>query len=145
MNIATVENNVRRCHVIDVALLICRFILGAIFIAHGSQKLFGAFGGPGLEKWVEMVGTIGYLVAIGEFFGSIGLIVGLFSRLSALGIVVIMSGALITVHVKNGFFVTDNGFEYVMALIGLALTILLAGPGRLALVRLLPYRSPIIE
>jgi len=57
---------------VDVALLLVRVIVGVIFAAHGAQKLFGAFGGPGLAAIVGMMGPIGYLVAIGEFFGGLG-------------------------------------------------------------------------
>ncbi len=123
---------------IDTALVIVRLVLGVIFIAHGSQKLFGAFSGPGLSTWIGMVGHVGYLVAIGEFFGGIGIIAGFLSRFSSAAIIMIMMGAIVWVHAKNGFFAGDNGFEYPLALIGLAVPILVLGPGRLALVRVLP-------
>lgn len=125
-------------HAINLALFIARMTVGIIFVAHGSQKLFGAFDGPGLGKIVEMMGNPGYFVAAGEFFGGLGLIAGLLSRVAGLGIVVIMIGALVMVHGENGFFLSDNGYEYVLSLIALALTIVLAGPGRFALVRLVP-------
>ena len=69
------QPNVRNRDVVDVSLLLVRVIVGVIFAAHGSQKLFGAFDGPGLVKTVEMMhGNLGsilpYLVIIGEFFGS---------------------------------------------------------------------------
>ena len=62
---------------VDVSLLLMRVIVGVIFAAHGAQKLFGVFDGPGLGATVEQMGPLGYLVTIGEFFGGIGLIVGL--------------------------------------------------------------------
>ena len=68
---------------VDVALLVGRIIVGVVFMAHGAQKLFGAFGGPGLSAVVEMMGPLGYLVSIGEFFGGLGLVVGFLSRFSA--------------------------------------------------------------
>lgn len=142
MNNNTVEKITSpRWHAVDLALLITRVTLGVIFLAHGSQKLFGAFGGPGLEKWIELMGPAGYLVAIGEFFGGVGLIVGFLSRFSAASIIIIMIGALVMVHGKNGFFLSNNGMEYVLALIALALATLLAGPGRYALSRLISRRS----
>ena len=55
---------------VDVALLVVRLIVGVIFVVHGAQKLFGAFGGPGLSGVVGMMGPIGYLVTIGEFLVS---------------------------------------------------------------------------
>src|SRR5216117_86446 len=85
------------CKTADATLLIVRIILGTIFIAHGAQKLFGAFDGPGLDKIVEMFGPIGYLVAFGEFFGGVAILIGIVSRFSALAILVIMTGALVLV------------------------------------------------
>jgi putative oxidoreductase len=105
-------------------------IAGAIFAAHGSQKLFGTFHGPGLSAWIGMMGVIGYPVAIGEFFGGIGLFFGFLTRFSAASIILIMLGAISMVHFKNGFFLEKGGFEYPLALIGLLLPILIAGPGK---------------
>lgn len=129
---------------VDVALLIARVIVGAVFMAHGAQKLFGAFGGPGLSAFVGMMGPIGYLVAIGEFFGGLGLVVGFLSRFSAASIIVIMLGAIGMVHGKVGFFMNwmgnqgGEGFEYHLLAIAILLVILIAGPGRYALARSLP-------
>lgn len=124
---------------VDVSLLLVRVIAGVIFAAHGSQKLLGAFEGMGLEKTVAMIGSpIGYLVAIGEFFGGLGLIFGFLTRFSAAALIVIMIGAIVRVHGANGFFLEKRGFEYCLALIGLLLPILLAGPGQFAIGRLLP-------
>lgn len=106
-------------------------------MAHGSQKVFGAFGGPGLSGVVAMMGPIGYLVAIGEFFGGLGLVVGFLTRFSSAALVVIMLGAIGMVHGKGGFF-APAGFEYPLALIGLVAPILIAGPGRFAIGHFLP-------
>jgi putative oxidoreductase len=130
---------------VDVSLLLVRVIVGVIFAAHGAQKLFGAFDGPGLTAMVKMMGPIGYLVTIGEFFGGLGLIVGFLCRFSAASIIVIMIGAIAMVHGRNGFFLgtgpdstlSQAGFEYNLALIGLLAPILLAGAGRFAIGRLL--------
>jgi putative oxidoreductase len=131
---------------VDIALLLVRLIVGTIFAAHGAQKVFGAFGGPGLAAIAQMMGPIGYLVAIGEFFGGLGLIFGFLTRFSAASLIIIMLGAIGMVHGKNGFFLGHGpdstlataGFEYCLALIGLLLPILIAGPGRFAVGRLLP-------
>ena len=132
---------------VDIALLVIRLVVGVIFALHGAQKLFGAFGGPGLSKMMEMMGApLGFLVTIGEFFGGIGLIVGFLTRFSAASLIVIMLGAIAMAHGKNGFFLghapTDQlmnaGFEYCFALIGLLAPILIAGPGRFAIGRFLP-------
>lgn len=124
---------------INLALLCVRVVAGIIFVAHGAQKLFGAFGGPGLGPIVQMMGPIGYLVAIGEFFGGLGLITGFLSRFSAASLLVVMMGAIALVHAKNGFFLGEKpGFEFNLALIGLLLPVLIAGPGRLALASMIP-------
>jgi len=134
----------RRSSAIDVALLIARVIVGIVFMMHGAQKLLGAFGGPGLSGVVQMMGPLGYLVTIGEFFGGLGLIVGFLSRFSAASLIVIMLGAVAMVHAKVGFFMnwTGNqggeGFEYHLLAIAILLVILIAGPGRLAVARVLP-------
>src|SRR5882757_1266278 len=93
---------------VDVSLLLVRVIVGVIFAAHGSQLLFGAFGGMGLEKFVAMMGggVLPYLVVVGEFFGGLGLIVGFLSRFSAASLIVIMLGAIVQVHWPNGFFLS---------------------------------------
>lgn len=119
---------------VDVSLLALRVVVGVIFAAHGSQKLLGTFGGPGFSGVVEQMGPLAYPVTIGEFFGGLGLIVGF----SAASLIVIMIGAIAMVHGKNGFFLSDSGFEYNLALIGLCLPILIAGPGRFAIGRFLP-------
>jgi len=124
---------------VDWALLAVRVAAGVVFVAHGSQKLFGAFGGPGLGPVVQMMGPVGYLVAIGEFFGGLGLIFGLLSRFSAASLILVMLGAIALVHARNGFFLGEKpGFEFNLALIGLLLAVLIAGPGRLSIGRLLP-------
>ena len=128
---------------LDWALLAVRIIVGTIFMAHGAQKLFGAFGGPGLAGVMGPQGPggggiIGLLVAIGEFFGGLGIIVGFLSRFSAAAGILIMLGAVALVHGRNGFFLSDRGFEYNLALIGLLLPILMVGPGAFTVARLLP-------
>jgi putative oxidoreductase len=127
---------------VDLSLLIVRVVAGVIFAAHGAQKMWGWFGGPGLAATVKPppdgMGTLGYLVSIGEFFGGIGLIVGFLTRFSAASLIIIMIGAIAQVHGKNGFFLSNGGFEYNLALIGLLAPVLLVGPGRFAIGRLLP-------
>jgi len=132
---------------VDVALLTTRLIAGFVMLPHGAQHLLGSFNGPGLTGTVQYLGTVGYFVAVGEFFGAIGLISGLLSRFSAAALIVIMIGAVVMVHLQFGFFANwtgtqkGEGFEYHLAMIGLLLTTLLAGPGRFSIARLLPLPS----
>ena len=129
---------------VDVALLTTRLIAGLVMIPHGAQHLLGAFNGPGLAGTVQYLGPVGYLVAIGEFFGGMGLVAGVLSRFSAAAIITIMIGAIVTVHAPFGFFMNwagtqkGEGFEYHLVMIGLLLPTLIAGPGRFAVGRLLP-------
>src|SRR5207244_12602550 len=123
-------------------LLVVRVIVGAIFVAHGAQKLFGVFGGPGLAAMVQPppngMGPLGYPVTIGEFFGGLGLIVGFLCRFSAASLIVIMLGAIAMVHGQHGFFLAADlpngklGFEYNLALIGRLAPILIVGPVRIS-------------
>jgi putative oxidoreductase len=136
---------------VDVALLLVRMIVGVIFMAHGAQKMFGLFEGPGLSKTVEMFGggPMGYLVSIGEFFGGVGVAFGFLSRFSAGAQIVIMIGAIAMVHGKNGLFLGTGpdstlktaGYEYCLALIGLLLPIFICGPGRFSVAHLFFPRS----
>lgn len=124
-------------------LVLLRFGLGVIFIAHGGQKVFGWFGGPGFD------GTIQYfqqqlgipmeltvLAMAAEFLGGIGILVGFLTRLAALGICGVMLAAMGKVHLANGFFLNmscapgqGHGIEFNLALLAMALTLLCSGAG----------------
>lgn len=138
------ESNIYHRSAMDWALLSARLIVGLVFVVHGAQKLFGAFGGPGLSAVVQMMGPLGYLVTIGEFFGGLGLIFGFLSRFSAASLILIMLGAILMVHGKFGFFMNwagkqaGEGFEYHLLAIGILLPILIAGAGRFSIGRYLP-------
>src|SRR5215468_8460842 len=135
------ETTIRDRSAVDWALLVARIVVGAVFMTHGAQKLFGAFGGPGLSAVVQMMGPLGYLVAVGEFFGGLGLVVGFLTRFSAASITLIMLGAIGMVHAHSGFFMNwtgkqpGEGFEYHLLAIAVLLTIVIAGPGRFAMGR----------
>jgi putative oxidoreductase len=123
---------------VDLSLLVMRVIVGAIFFAHGAQKLLGLFGGAGLAATVEKMGPIGYLVSVGECLGGVGIMFGFLSRFSAASNIVIMLGAIGMVHGKNGFFQNNGGYEYNLALIGLLVPIVLLGPGKFSIGEYLP-------
>ena len=121
-------------------LFILRLAMGSVFIAHGAQKLFGAFGGPGLKGFSGMLGGLGFkpamgwafAVAIVEFAGGISLVLGFLSRFGAGLIAVAMAVALLGVHLKKAFFL-PGGFEYVLILLAAAIALALLGPGNFAL------------
>jgi len=138
------ETDIHDRSAVDWSILIIRVVVGVIFTAHGAQKLFGAFGGPGLSAVVKMMGPLGYLVTVGEFFGGLGLVFGVLSRFSAASIILIMLGAIAMVHAKFGFFMNwagnqaGEGFEYHLLAVAALLPIVIVGPGRFAVRRLLP-------
>jgi putative oxidoreductase len=133
----------------DIGAFIARITLGVVMLPHGLQKLLGLFGGAGFSGTVEFfVGSglpafIAVLIIISESFGSLGLIFGFLSRLAALGVVIIMLGAIVTVHIKNGFFMNwsgsgpGEGFEFHLLAIGLGLVVLFKGGGAWSLDRVI--------
>lgn len=125
----------------DWSPLALRLPLGAIFVAHGAQKLFGSFGGYGLEgtgQFMESIGlSPGILMAAAagsaEFFGGLLLIAGLLVRPSALVLAVTMIVAILTVHISNGLFMANNGYEFGLALLAGTVALIVSGAGRLSL------------
>jgi putative oxidoreductase len=128
------------------AQTLARIILGVIFFAHGSQKVFGWFGGPGLKQTLdtltEVLGlpTILALAAVGaEFFGGAALILGLLARISALVIAISMLAAIFMVHGQYGLFLNwfgdrkGHGIEYHLLAIALAVVIIAKGAGAFSL------------
>lgn len=126
---------------IDCALLIIRIAGALAFLYHGSAILFGAFGGPGPEKFAAFIhvpATIGYLVGLAQFAGGLAMLTGMFIRIGALGIIVVMLGAIFMVHWPHGFDVGKGGLEYALTQFLIALALLLTGPGRYSVAGVLP-------
>lgn len=125
----------------DIGAFVARIALGVVILPHGLQKLLGLFEGAGFSGTVEFFVSSGIpalvaiLIIIGESFGAVGLIAGFLSRLAALGITVIMLGAIVTVHLQNGFFMNwggtaaGEGFEFHLLAVGLGLIVLIKGGG----------------
>ena len=139
MNIATIKNLLSSND--TSATLPLRLIAGIIFFAHGAQKLFAWFGGYGLEgtgQWMESIGLApGYLLTLlagsAEFFGGILLIVGLLVRPASLVLAFTMVVAIFSVHIDNGLFMSNNGYEFGLALVAISLALMLQGGGRYSL------------
>lgn len=136
--------------------LVVRLALGIVFFAHGAQKVPGWFGGPGLKGFVGFMKGMGVpaplalLAAFTEFFGSLAMFVGFLARPAALGLIAVMVVAIATVHAKHGFFLNiqnipgkGHGFEYNLALLAMALSVLLGGAGLFSVDRLIaPLGGP---
>ena len=126
---------------VSVAALALRVPVGTIFAAHGAQKLFGWFGGYGLTGtagWLESIGLApGLLMALlaggAEFFGGLALILGLLTRPAAFSLSIAMVVAIFSVHFSNGFFISNNGYEYALALLAGSLSLLASGGGKAAI------------
>jgi putative oxidoreductase len=129
----------------SLGLLILRLVLGGTLMAHGSQKVFGAFEGPGMEGFkgttrklglepAEIMAPIG---AYSEFFGGLSVLLGLFTPAGAFAIINTMGVAIWKVHAKNGFWNSKRGWEFNGLIIGAAAALALIGPGKLSLDSLL--------
>ncbi len=126
----------------DLALLALRTGLAAVFVFHGAQKLFGWFGGYGLEGTAGWMGGLGIpfpmlsaaLAGGTEFFGGLALAAGLLARLVALPLIFTMIVAMATAH--SGFDAAAGGIEYPLTLAIALASIAIQGPGRLTLGRL---------
>jgi len=122
------------------ATLPLRLALGVIFIAHGAQKVFGSFGGPGLRAFTSFPAPYPFMrpawlwmgaAALGELLGGILVLLGLFTRLGVFLIACVVVTAMLSVHWKNGFFLGQYpGIEFTLALLGMALALLIAGGGQ---------------
>lgn len=117
-----------------------RLAAGSVYIAHGAQKLFGAWGGNGLQ------GTAGFfestlhlkpgilwasLAAGGEFFGGLALLLGIATRFFGLVTTIIMATAIVTVH-NSAFFLGNSGMEYALTLLLVSFALVISGGGALS-------------
>ena len=118
-------------------LLLLRLVTGGTMFAHGSQKLFGWFEGPGRAGTKGMFTKLGFrwpttmalLAGAAEFFGGLLFALGLLTPFAAIALVVVMLNAIITVHWQKGFFVTAGGYEYNLTIIAIATGVSAIGPG----------------
>ncbi|GAB1112016.1 MAG: DoxX family protein [Shewanella algae] len=123
------------------APLALRLPIGITFMAHGAQKLFGWFGGYGLEgtgQWMASIGlTPGYLMALmagsSEFFGGLLLIIGLLIRPTSAVLAFTMLMAIVTVHLDNGLFMSNNGYEFGLALLAATVSLAISGAGKMSI------------
>jgi putative oxidoreductase len=126
----------------ELGLLVLRIVVGLLFMGHGAQKLFGWFGGHGLE------GTAGFFqqglglhpgklhasgAGAAEFFGGLLLALGLLTPLAAAALIGTMTVAIATVHWTKGVWTTEGGYEYNAVLMAVAFAVTAVGPGNWSL------------
>ena len=122
----------------EYGLLLLRIVVGVIFVGHGAQKLFGRFGGSGLEGTAQFFASIGYrrprlmavVAGLAEFGGGLLLIAGLLTPLASLLIATVMLNAIVTVVFPKGFL---GGYELEFMLLTVVVALAATGPGRISL------------
>ncbi len=126
---------------LSLGLLILRLVAGLMIAGHGAQKLFGWFGGAGFAKMVQGFQMQGFkpawlwicLVILGELGGGLSLATGFLTPLGAAGIVGAMFMAIFKVHWRNGFWNSNRGLEFPLALLTIAVSLGFTGPGNYSL------------
>ncbi|MFF0065681.1 DoxX family protein [Streptomyces sp. NPDC005279] len=132
----------------DAGLLLLRLTVGLIMAGHGAQKLFGMFGGPGLDATGKGFAALGYepgvffagLTGVSELLGGLGLALGLLTPLASAAVFGVMVNAMV-VGADHGLWADRGGIEFPMTLAVVALTVAAVGPGSLALDRFFPWRD----
>jgi putative oxidoreductase len=125
----------------EIALLALRLVAGLGFAAHGAQKLFGVFGGSGIDGTAGMFDQIGlrpgrlhaWSAGAAEFLGGLLIALGLVTPFAAAALIAVMTAAVLTVHIRNGFFAANNGFEYNLVLATVAFALAGIGAGQWSL------------
>ena len=121
---------------LNTALLLLRLASAMAFLYHGAAILFGAFGGPGPEKFagfMHMPVSVGYLVGLAQFAGGLAMLIGAFIRVAAVCLIIVMLGAIFLVHLPHGFDIGHGGIEYALTQLLVAFALLLTGPGAYSL------------
>ncbi|MCM3571422.1 DoxX family protein [Neobacillus mesonae] len=126
---------------LNIGLLLIRLVVGILFIGHGSQKLFGWFGGYGLKGtggWFDSIGikpgvTMALFAGLAEFLGGLLFALGLLTPLAGILIAGTMIVAIMKVHAPNGLWSTANGYEYNLIILAVAIGVALMGPGLYAI------------
>lgn len=135
---------------LSLGLLVLRLVAGLMIAAHGAQKLFGWFGGAGFVKMAQGYQKQGFkpawfwtcLAILGELGGGLSLATGFLTPLGAAGIVGAMFMAIFKVHWKNGFWNSNRGLEFPLALLTIAVAIGFTGPGNYSLDNLFGMALP---
>jgi putative oxidoreductase len=135
---------------VDFGLLLLRVVVGLIVAAHGSQKLFGWFGGGGIEGTQQMVRSLdvhpsafwAWVSALDEFVGGLLLVLGFLMPLGPLMIFANMLFAIFAIHAGKGFWNTKGGVEYPLTLLTVAVVLGFTGPGIYSIDALIGFSVP---
>ncbi|MBC3619414.1 MULTISPECIES: DoxX family protein [Vibrio] len=128
--------------------LALRIPIGIVFMAHGAQKLFGWFGGYGLEgtgQWMASIGLgpgmlMAFLAGSGEFFGGLAILLGILTRPAAAVLSVTMLVAIFAVHFEHGLFMSNGGYEFALALLAASVSLMMSGAGKLSIDQFISQR-----
>ncbi|HEX8753664.1 MAG TPA: DoxX family membrane protein [Solirubrobacterales bacterium] len=121
----------------SLGLLVLRVVVGVLFMGHGAQKLLGSFGGGGIEGTASTFEKTGlrpgrvhaWAAGSAELWGGLLLALGLLAPFAAAALIAVMTAAIVTVHGRNGVWVTEQGFEYNAVLIAAAFAVAAVGAG----------------
>ena len=135
---------------IAFGLLILRVVIGLTVAAHGAQKVFGWWGGPGMSNWTQAVTRLrirpaqpwAWIAALSEFGGGLLVALGLLFPLGSLALIGAMIVAIATVHLSKGFWVSKGGYEFNLAIIGGVAALAFTGPGAYSLDNALGIHLP---
>lgn len=121
----------------DLAPLVLRVALGAVFAWHGYDKIFST-GLPGVTGFLGSLGLpfpslMAYILSYGEFIGGLLLIAGLFTHWIAKFDVIVAAVAFFTVHMSKGFSIAAGGYEYIMLIFAASVSLLITGAGKYSL------------
>lgn len=130
-------------------LTVLRVILGVTFMMHGAQKLFGAFGGGGLDGTAKFMSSLGLepgflmalLAGLGEFGGGLLLVLGLFTRFGAFLTAIVSLVAMLSVHITKGFFMATGGYEFTLVLLAASLAVLVEGAGKCSVDKMMSKKA----
>jgi putative oxidoreductase len=136
---------------VDVGLVLLRLVVGLTFAAHGAQKAFGWWGGPGWDRWQGAMDSLGFrpvrffaVISTGvELLGGLCLALGLLTPFAAAALLAQSAVIILKVHGPKGFFNTNGGIEFPLALAITTLVIGFVGPGGASLDAAAGFSLPI--
>lgn len=128
---------------INWGLLVLRLGLGTVFAAHGLQKVFGLFGGPGIKGFSDFLSSLkfvpatfwAYTAAFAELLGGLCIILGFLTRPAAAVLFILITVAAVKVHIAKGFFLAQGGFEYTLLIACVCICLMLLGAGEFRIIK----------